>query len=49
MTDEKETIEPGSKKEEVLKGPDLSTLTPEEIKELEYRNNPIYDYIKICT
>jgi hypothetical protein len=37
MTDEIENIEPGSKKEEVLKGPDLSTLTPEEIKELEYR------------
>jgi len=34
MTNEKENIEPGSKKEEVLKGPDL---TPEEKEELEYR------------
>ena len=34
MTDEKENIEPGSKKEEVLKGPEL---TPDEIKEIEYR------------
>jgi len=34
MTDEKEKIEPGSKKEETLKGPEL---TPDEIKEIEYR------------
>lgn len=32
--DEKEKIEPGSKKEEVLKGPDLTT---EAQKEEEYR------------
>ena len=29
-----EEIEPGSKKEEVLKGPEL---TPDEVRELEYK------------
>tara|TARA_R110000751_G_scaffold123910_1_gene224992 strand:+ start:163 stop:312 length:150 start_codon:yes stop_codon:yes gene_type:complete len=34
MTEEIEDIEPGSKKEETLKGPEL---TPDEVRELEYK------------